>query len=1198
MTADRWQKAKELFLQVRDQSPDARKRALDEIGGEDPELRDEVASLLARHDRAADFLEAPAVVITPASPEPPAPIVGRSIGRYTIIRELAAGGMGVVYEARQEQPERIIALKVARIGLGSTVARRRFEHEAEILARLSHPAIAQIHEAGTYEEGGTKTPYFAMELVPDAKTITEHSTASGLSVANRLTLFAEVCDAVHHGHQRGIIHRDLKPGNILVDANGRPKIIDFGVARAVDPEATLAATRTSSNQWVGTLQYMSPEQLGGDPHAVDVRSDVYSLGVVLFEMLCGQLPYDVTRSSVYEAARTVQERPPRRPSAYKRSLRGDLETVILKCLEKDPQRRYQSAAELASDIRRHLRHEPIEARRDSAIYVLRRNLYRHRRIALVLATIVVGGILYATTATALWREVESQRHLASVRLGRSRIQDGNPLAASELLWREFFRRDSDRTRFALWEFYLNYPRVYANGDFGRQVAVAFSPSNRWLLTVTKQGQIIVYNAASGVGAVESSVDIIEATTLTFSPDGERLYIGDRAGYVHACAFDGDTGRIAATETRVPESLFEKAQQGPITCLALSQCGRWLAAARDVHRDSSATSPPYFRDSRVALWDLTSGTVAWDALVSGRCARALDFSRDAEHLAIAFERGASSDGINGVEVWARRDRTVVSRSCHDGPVRRVVVFSERGDQLYSADDHLRVSDFPSDREWRETQCESVSKWGIRSLARGRGAAARFLAFGAGDGAIRFYDTAAETLAPIAGYHACEADRVDVCFSADGHRVGSVGPDGLSVWAFDPVQQMLVGSGNAELLDVSEDGSLLVVRRESAGSGHFHVDVVSGDHRAATWQVGHSRVALSANGRRLAMADDGRFHGQDSETPLADHSDDRQWRLRVYEAPNWTESGTLSLGPVPPVNVMRWLDREGQILLAGYCDGTLAAYHVGVELTEIPLLQLPSPAFGSACTRFDVGQNGEWLAACCEGSGGAHGRVCVWRATGRSPTDSEFGPVYEQVADFTAQPVVWHVALTRDEDGRLLAATSGSERVVRLWDAVTGKPAGRLVGHGDTVWYCGAVRDHLLVTASYDGTVRVWDAALQEELCVIARRATRRLHVAVCGDIIALCDGEHLWRHDLGEVDKLVEQNRPYEAERLRHLDANADFIPRAGRPSHFDERTPIGGVFTCPHAIDALAGPTSPGIGSGLRSRLSTQSVGNDSEPSA
>ena len=830
-----WQRIRELFLQIRDEEHGARARVLDEECGEDAALRAEVESLLRYHDRAADFLEKPALIRADeaVAPKHSSVLAGHRIGKYTITREIAAGGMGIVYEARQEHPDRIVALKTAKSRFVSSSARHRFEHESEILAHLNHPAIAQIYEAGTEGEGDGGIPYFAMEFIPGAKSITEYATDHRLPRNQRLALFADVCDAIHFGHQKGVIHRDLKPANILVTGDGRPKVIDFGVARFVDPHATLANTATLPGQLLGTLQYMSPEQLGGDPSALDVRTDVYALGVVLFELLTGELPYDATKPGIYEAARVIRERPPLRPSTCDRALRGDLEVIILKCLEKAPGRRYQSVAELVSDLCRHLRHEPIEARRDSAAYVLRRNLYRHRR-PLALTVVVISAIVAAGWAFSSDRQAEDARMRAALSLGRTWTRDNAPVAASETLWREFLNLDCNRTRFALWEFYLTYPRVYANAEYGRQVDVKYSPSGRWLATVAEDGRIIVYDAHTGIGVPATSVGNVKAKALTFSTRNScELYIGDAVGCVHVSAFDEDTGQVSKPSAHLPETPSEPTREKPVKCLAVSSCGRWLAAGRDLPEQPSSDDSSRAWGSSVSLWDVAAGRVSWDVAVPDRSALGLAFSPDASSLAVAYGKPGPMRNTSGAALWSTSDGVVKAQSPLDSPARRAVAFSSDGEHLYSGGEFLLDCDLTNpDGSWRESECESVKKWGVRSLAAGRTAADAYVAYGCGDGLIRFYDTTAHKVLPLCGYHECHADHVDVCYSPDGHNVASVGRDGLSLWRFPPASEFVLAEAGAAVLDLSEDGSMILADRRVAEE--YVSERVLGRHEVTLWR----------------------------------------------------------------------------------------------------------------------------------------------------------------------------------------------------------------------------------------------------------------------------------------------------------------------------------------------------------------------------
>ena len=302
------------------------------------------------------------------APEPQDPNLGRRIGRFHIKSVVASGGMGTVYLAMQDEPRRHVALKLMKHGIASRSALRRFKFEAQLLARLRHPGIAQIYESGTHDDGTGGVPYFAIEYVPGALPLTTYARERKLDIGERLELFAEVCDAVAHGHQKGIIHRDLKPANILVDSHGRPKIIDFGVARATDSDLAVTTLQTDLHQIIGTLQYMSPEQCGNDALDIDTSSDVYGLGVVLYELLCEQLPYDISDSLLPAAVETIRTQEPARPSTINRALKGDLETILLKALNKGRDRRYRTAADFGDDIRRYLNDEAIVARPPSLAY--------------------------------------------------------------------------------------------------------------------------------------------------------------------------------------------------------------------------------------------------------------------------------------------------------------------------------------------------------------------------------------------------------------------------------------------------------------------------------------------------------------------------------------------------------------------------------------------------------------------------------------------------------------------------------------------------------------------------------------------------------------------------------------------------------------------------------------------------------------
>jgi len=361
-----------------------------------------------------------------ATPPPfsPAGSIPSRIGNFKILKVIAGGAMGTVYEAVQENPPRRVALKVIKRGITSWEALRRFQFETTTLGRLCHPGIARIYEAGTHRDGVDGVPYFALEYVENARILTQFAAERKLALRPRLELFLQVCDAVHYGHQKGVIHRDLKPGNILVNAGGRVKVIDFGVARSTDADMAVTTTQTSPGALIGTPRYMSPEQCAADPRDLDIRSDVYSLGVLLFELLSGKMPYDMD-TPPFEYSRVIRESEPIRLGKLGREFRGDLERIVGKALEKERDRRYPSADALSEDIQRFLRCEPIQARPKGRLYQLTRFVQRERRlVALAAALVIVAG-------AALYFLLAAHRTQAEIMRRDVRARDANAFLARQ-----------------------------------------------------------------------------------------------------------------------------------------------------------------------------------------------------------------------------------------------------------------------------------------------------------------------------------------------------------------------------------------------------------------------------------------------------------------------------------------------------------------------------------------------------------------------------------------------------------------------------------------------------------------------------------------------------------------------------------------------------------------------------------------------
>ena len=426
-----------LFAQALELPPEERGAFLDAACRGETTLRADVESLLAydsgfvsgEHDEG--FLRSPLVCGSEAMPadDSPQPVrhepaLAVHIGRYRILRRRGEGGMGIVYEAEQDNPRRTVALKVIRSELVSPELVKRFKSEAQILARLQHSGIAQVFEAGMSEDG---RPFFAMELIR-GRPLDEYARSRNLDQPARLALMARVCDAVQHAHDNAVVHRDLKPGNILVEESGQPKVLDFGVAHVTAANVLPTSTQTRTGQLLGTLNYMSPEQLSAHPSGLDGRSDLYTLGVILFELLTNRLPYHLEQLPVHEVARVIEQQEPSRLGSIDRVYRGDVEIIAAKALEKDKTRRYDSAGDLASDIRRFLGGEPILARPASALYQIRKFTRRHRTLVVavsgIFAALVAGtavSIAFALRAAESARAASERERDATYQSYRARI---------------------------------------------------------------------------------------------------------------------------------------------------------------------------------------------------------------------------------------------------------------------------------------------------------------------------------------------------------------------------------------------------------------------------------------------------------------------------------------------------------------------------------------------------------------------------------------------------------------------------------------------------------------------------------------------------------------------------------------------------------------------------------------------------------
>jgi len=538
------------------------------VASQDTTNREELRRLLRTRARMGAFLESPAIerFVQPAI-EP-----GRWVGAYRVVRVVGTGGAATVYEALQRNPQRRVALKVLRTVDGSRGSHRRFRDEAQILARLEHPDIAHVYEAGVHESA----PYIAMEFVAGARRVTEH--AAGLETAGKLELFARICDAIHHGHQKGVIHRDIKPANILVQGNGQLKVIDFGIAK-VEGEGTF--------ELAGTLPYMSPGQFAS-PDEVDVRTDVYALGVLLHELLAGRHLFDVEDVPLAEAARRIREDEPRM------RVGGERGAIVRKACARNRDDRYPSAAALADDVRRHLGHRPVDAYPAGPLYHLRK--FARRRLGAFLAAVAAVVVVVAAALVGSWLAVEKARESRIARAERRRAEFqgyvANLAAASGALrmndvGEARLRLDAAAAEFRNWEWRhlvsrLDRSERTIGGFLGGPVRGSISPD----------GALV-----AGHGAVRRYVDgspaypLPEGHYLTaFSPDGARLVVARRRIEIR----DAASGRVERTCEGNPEGTwtvafdpggreFATGARGPDIRIWSAETGRLVRTLRD-HRD--------------------------------------------------------------------------------------------------------------------------------------------------------------------------------------------------------------------------------------------------------------------------------------------------------------------------------------------------------------------------------------------------------------------------------------------------------------------------------------------------------------------------------------------------------------------------------------------------------------------------------------
>lgn len=672
--------ALDLFLAVCDEQPDRRAAVIAERCGDDPDLRARVERLLGVDaegvaavglDAAADkFLD---VAVTDRAPrhrrsrEMEGTEIDQGGGAYRILRVVGEGGMGTVYEAEQINPRRRVAIKAIRQDLESTRAMKRFAAEAQVLARLEHPGIARLYEADARPEDGHIRAYLAMEFV-DGLPLDTYAQSRSLDLQAKLDLFLRVCEPIAYAHQQGIIHRDLKPANILVRADGQPKVLDFGVARTLEETGADAATRlTFDGQIVGTLSYISPEQLDGSA-PVDVRADLYALGVILHQLLSGRLPIDTRSVGLAQAAHRVLTEVPPPLGRLDRQFRGDLEAIVCKALEKNPNRRYANVETLTLEIRRFQQGRPVEARGGTILYRLQRLAWRHR-LGVARAALFIGlaaGLALVETARRRSLQVQSEES------GRLTTQ-----AASAQAEAVTARQAADQAD-ALYRLTL-----YEAG-----IAVARSEIERGN---AGQARTILDKQPATLRNLEWTLlgQMADRSTRTFDVSGGDRVISVVAEPAHGILLVGSqNGRLRALNVADARVLFEDRIAGPILAVAIAPDGQRLAAITTsglAVRSIGGTSSPwnaalpniatalrtastqlhFSQDSSVLAWAQADGTLTLSRADNGQTVRVLGpipqlrdfaFTPNAAAIIAATADGAIRQyGVDGSPAVARGKR---------------------------------------------------------------------------------------------------------------------------------------------------------------------------------------------------------------------------------------------------------------------------------------------------------------------------------------------------------------------------------------------------------------------------------------------------------------------------------------------------------------------------------------------------------------